>query len=200
MFALKFGQIQKPSEMYLLQQKMRLWRKSKGDTLEVNARILGIVPSYLSRIERGEIPIPPAKLQLFLDHYQITVEELASFQGLDERGKTADPVYELNKQVEELKAQISRMQQNNQNFLNHNLYALEREEVDLRGEEGATQRALTRMAEMPALSIMLNHENTNRSYFLNRVMPDIWYAKKNEGFSEEKYLPKPGKKPGKTKK
>jgi transcriptional regulator with XRE-family HTH domain len=64
-----------------LAELLRDLRETRGASLRAAARDLGVDPSYLSRLERGEKPASPGVLERAARYYQVEQEELALAAG-----------------------------------------------------------------------------------------------------------------------
>jgi transcriptional regulator with XRE-family HTH domain len=60
---------------------LRELRTRQGTTLRGAARDLGVDPSYLSRLERGEKPASGQMLERASRYYDVSLEELERAQG-----------------------------------------------------------------------------------------------------------------------
>jgi transcriptional regulator with XRE-family HTH domain len=63
-------------------QLLRELREQRGESLRGAARNLGVDPSYLSKVERGDKPLPEALRPRLADYYDANPEELAIAEGL----------------------------------------------------------------------------------------------------------------------
>lgn len=64
-----------------LSELLRELREERGASLRAAAKDLGVDPSYLSRLERGEKPPSPQLLRKAADYYEVSPEALALAEG-----------------------------------------------------------------------------------------------------------------------
>lgn len=64
-----------------LSELLRELREERGASLRGAARDLGVDPSYLSRLERGEKPASPELLRRAAEYYEVPEEGLALAEG-----------------------------------------------------------------------------------------------------------------------
>jgi transcriptional regulator with XRE-family HTH domain len=64
-----------------LSELLRELREERGSSLRTAAKDLGVDPSYLSRLERGEKAASPQMLRKAASYYEVPEEELALAEG-----------------------------------------------------------------------------------------------------------------------
>jgi transcriptional regulator with XRE-family HTH domain len=64
-----------------LSELLRELREERGSSLRGAAKDLGVDPSYLSRLERGEKPASPQLLRRAAEYYEVPEEDLALAEG-----------------------------------------------------------------------------------------------------------------------
>ncbi len=64
-----------------LSELLRELREERGSSLRAAAKDLGVDPSYLSRLERGEKAASPQLLRKAASYYEVPEEELALAEG-----------------------------------------------------------------------------------------------------------------------
>jgi transcriptional regulator with XRE-family HTH domain len=151
--------------MQNLHLKIKALRKEKGDTQEQVATGLGMTKGNLSRMEKGEVAISSERLTELAAYFGMSREELIAYETLAEKVTKEERRDLLSADLQQHKAQISRMQRATE----HYLYALygrllhQAQQKDKDGKE-AMKKAAEKLWATPAIEHLLNGENTSEEF------------------------------------
>lgn len=148
-----------------LHVKIKALRKEKGDTQEQVATALGMTKGNLSRMEKGEVAITKDRLEALAAYFGKTRDELIAYETPEEKATKEERRDLLSAEVQQYKAQISRMQRATEHFLfalyGRLLFQAQQEE---KNGKKAVKVAVERLWETPAIEHLLNGENTNEDF------------------------------------
>ncbi|QHL87988.1 helix-turn-helix domain-containing protein [Nibribacter ruber] len=141
--------------------KIKAARKARGLTQEAVAEELGMTKGNLSRMEKGDVAFSPERIETLARLFGMTVEELATFETLEEKVNREDRHSALSEQLRNREAQIGRMQRETERFLLELLSQMVREDE----AQGHPQPG-HRLFELPGIGRLLNGENTTPDFAL----------------------------------
>jgi transcriptional regulator with XRE-family HTH domain len=148
-----------------LHLKIKALRKEKGDTQEQVATALGMTKGNLSRMEKGEVAITRDRQEALATYFGKTRDELLAYETPEEKVTKEERRDLLSSDLQQHKAQISRMQRATEHFL-YGLYGrlLHQEQQDEPDSKVAMKNAVEKLWAFPAIEHLLNGENTSADF------------------------------------
>lgn len=158
-------------------QKIKAVRKEKGYTQEEVANALGMSKANVSKIENGEISLAPDNLNKLANFFQITPEQFLTFETVQERLGLTNDQPSLEETINQLKAQIKRMQQSTERYIEAHLNQHEITTTQHGGrldepDYSNVSKGILNFFRINGLENLLNGENTTPDYPLLEAYKD----------------------------
>src|SRR5688572_27942918 len=100
-----------------IHNQIKAIRKAKGLTQDQVAAVLDMKKANLSRIESGLVNLSPKKLEELAKFYNMTLEEITSFESVQDKVKKERMPTDLEEALRQKEKQIERMQVAAETFL-----------------------------------------------------------------------------------